>query len=242
MASKIERLSTRLHPVTQMFHLQPSVKFGPDLPDGRQQRVRSGGAHWIAELGFQLTTADEIREFRSAVIRMNGGATEVMVPARDRRQAPWPTGFDYTSIQDELSWDDSRTFTTSFATQIIKVQAYGAHIAGATEIEIRAFEASPLRRGQMFSITDKTGRARLYTIVQPPSKPIYGPPGPATVFRQTIQIQPPLRAKVAHGAVLEFDQPFCTMTLDRPDAGAMTFEGWYKAAPSLTFRESFGGT
>ena len=241
MARKFERLSPLLIPATQTFHLMPSVKFGPILVDGRQQRVQSSGPHWVAEQTFQLAKTREIQEFRAFVTKMNGGATEVIIPISDRRQAPWPSGTSEVSNLDSVTWQ-ARTWNATWATQVIKVKVYAIAYEGATEMKVVIYRAGTLRRGQHFSITDATGRPRLYQISEPPRIEAGDPTVDANGnLVRTISFQPPLRARVGSGSVMDFDNPTCTMTLDKPDSGQITFEGWFQARPSLSLRESFGG-
>lgn len=237
MPVSLERFSLNFRPTSQMIHLNPSVKFGPVLPDGRQQRVQSSGPHWIMALTFQLTEVRELQEFRSFVTKMAGGATEVIVPVRDRRQAPWPTGYDYESSLLPVDWAASRVWSKAWSRRIIRINTYTGVSPGATEMEVIVRSSGTLYRGQMFSMTDVTGRVRLYQIAGVPGKPttVSG-----SVVRRRITFQPPLRNTVRAETPLDFDNPAVTVTLDKPDAGQMTYEGWYKAAPTLTLRESFG--
>lgn len=245
MGVAIERFALALRPTSQMFHLNPSVKFGPVLPDGRQQRVLSSGPHWIASMAFQLTEVRELQEFRSYVTKMAGGAREIIIPVRDRRQAPWPTGYSYLSSLTPVSWSTTSQFDTSWGRRIIRINAYvvpgDPTVASAAEgtrtLDILTYAAGELYRGQMFSITDLTGRPRLYQIDGVPGRPVTVATG---VTRRRIEIQPPLRKQIRDGQPLDFDNPCCTMTLDSPESGQMTYEGWYRANPAITLRESFG--
>jgi hypothetical protein len=233
-ARKFEQFPPFLKPSMQSFHLAPAVKFGPLMSDGRQQRAQSAGPHWIASNSYFLTTEDELREFRSYVTKMAGGATEFIMPAHDRRQAPWPSGYDWTTAKPPVTWSGGRVWSVAWKRQIIKVRAYSAAPAGSATLEILQVDAGTIKRGHYFSIIDDSGRARLYQIDDVPRKG-----GNGLAF--TIYFQPSLRAAADTHTILDFDDPMCTMTLDRPDSGIVNIEGYYQSRSELTLRESFGG-
>jgi hypothetical protein len=213
----------------------PAVKFGPVLSDGRQQRIQSAGPHWVARAAYMISTADELREFRSYVTKMAGGAREFIMPIHDKRQAPWPTGVDWTTAAPEVEWDDAREFSVAMVRQQIRVQVTTVAAAGSTTMEIKNIKGGALKRGHYFTMVDKTRRARLYQIDEPPpTSMVEGQTG-------TVTFQPGLRSAAYVGQVLFFDAPRCTMTLDSPDSGIVTIEGNYIGRAELTLRESFGG-
>lgn len=218
------------------FFLLPRVKFGPEQEDGQLQRVLSGGPRWVAEIRYNIHLPDEIREWRGFVAKLSGGVTEILVPVRDRRQAPWPTGYDDESINPELPFDQDALFSddTGFEQRIIVVDVASNAASGATTMTVDVVHSGDLKRGHYFSATDATGRQRLYVITEMPLD--LG----SDQFR--IQFLPPLRSALTAGTPLEFDNPMCIMTVDRPDSGRLKLRPFFLGQPTLTLRESLTRT
>ncbi len=229
-----ETFPIRIKPSEQSFHLMPAVKQGPILPDGRMQRVAWAGPHWIARVSYQLAEAWEVREVRAYVTKMNGGANEFIMPVHDRAQAPWPTGVLPGTSKPVVEWDDNREWATTFNRRHIKVRATADQPAGYTYLEVENILGGEIRRGNHFSITDRSGRPRLYQIDEVPRGITQGQSG-------IIRFNPPLRAKVYDNQYLDMDDPACTMTLAEVDSGRVFLSGGQPARAELTLRESFGG-
>lgn len=231
-----EQFPITFRPSSQMWFLKPAVKFGPILPDGSQQRVQSAAPHWIAETDYLLLQPANIREMRAYVTKMMGGAREFIMPVHDRSRAPWPTGYDYTSAKQSVSWSGGRNFSVALKRQIIQVRANSAAVAGAATLSILQMTDGKIRRGHFFTIIDDTGRARLYQIDEAIQE------STSTVgATYTISFQPPLRAPCPAKKPLDFDDPMCTMTLAETQSGAITEEAQSGARAQLKLRESFGG-
>lgn len=233
---KFEKFPATIRPYRQKLHLMPSVRTGPVLGDGRQQRVHYAAAHWVCETAYILTQPSDAREFRSYVTKMAGGAAEFIMPIHDRRNAPWPSGYDFESAKPSVSWASGRTWSLAWKRQIIKVRASVAAAAGVNTMEVLQVNAGKIRRGHYFSIVDTTGRARLYQI-DTAIQEAMSVDGAVL----TISFQPTLRAPVAAKDILDFDDPCCTMTLAAVDGGQVTVEGWAETRAELSLRESFGG-
>lgn len=218
------------------FFLFPRVKFGPEQEDGQLQRVQSGAPRWVAEIRYNIHLPDEIREWRGFVAKLAGGVTEILVPVRDRRQAPWPDGYDDESVNPELPFDQDALFSddTGFSQRIITVDVGSATSAGATSMVVDVIHSGDLKRGHYFTATDATGRPRLYVITEMPVS--------LGSDQYRIQFLPPLRSALAEGYPLEFDNPMCVMTVDRPDSGRLKLRPFFSGQPTLTLRESLTRT
>lgn len=232
--ANFEQFPWGIKPTNQSFHLLSSTKFGPLLPDGRQQRIDMGSRVWLANLSYMLPDAWEVREFRAYVTKMAGGANEFIMPVHDRKQAPWPSGVTWETAKAPIVWDDTRAWVTGWNNRYIKVIVTSTQPAGLTYLEVESVKSGTLRRGNHFSVKDRAGRPRLYQIDEVPRGISDGQSG-------TIHFQPPLRAQVREGQYLDFDDPQCTMTLAEPDSGRVMLEGGQPARVDLSLRESFGG-
>lgn len=237
MVARFEEMPTILRPNEVMFFPAPAVQVGPTLRDGRRQILQSAAPHWYAELRYNLATEEEVREWRSAIARMEGGARESIIPVYDRRQAPWPDGVDHTS---------SKPTTTSggriVRRQIIKVhtgtdEALGSALPGVTRLYITCVLSGRIKKGNYFSITDKTGRPRLYMVIATSSANLSSD----GTNQGYIDFVPPLRTKISTRAWLDFDDPRSTMTLNDPMTGQLQLRAWETYEPVIVARESFGG-
>jgi hypothetical protein len=243
MVSTFEDMPPILRPNEVMFHPMPSVKVGPTLPDGRRQTIQSAAPHWYAEIKYNLATADEVREWRAAIAKMEGGAREYIIPVYDRRQAPWPTGFDWMSSKPTVTVGGN--VNRKQIIQVYPVAApgnnpYGATIpAGTTRIWIDCHRSGRIRRGQYFSVRDKTSRQRLYMIINVERHNLSSEVG--DVDSGYIDFIPPMRTDTPLRQLLDFDDPRATMTLAEPGSGQLTLRAWETYEPSIIARESFGG-
>lgn len=214
-----------------MWHLVPSVSVGPQLKNGRRQIAQSGLGYWTAKLSMYVNEPDEIREARSFVIHQGGGAREVLIPATDRRQAPWPSGVTAATPKPTVG---GGMIGSGARQNHIQVKTVGVNFAGETKMTVTLVRSGELLRGQFFSMTDKGGRARLYEIQK--VETVSGSPA-----SRVIDFAPELRALVLSGTFLNFDDPQCTMTMADPMTGQMELERYYSGTVELAMRESFSG-
>jgi hypothetical protein len=208
------------------------VRLGPVMPDGRQQRQQSSAGHWVSTSSYLLLLPKVLREFRSYVTKMQGGAAEFIMPVHDRSRAPWPPGVTYATAKPAVVFAAGGNATLQ--AQQIRVRSLAAFPAGSTKILVQVVLGGRLMRGHYFSVWDKGGRARLHQIDAAPGNLQQGASG-------WISIQPPLRSKIRDNHVLDFDDPACTMTLAETDGGLVTETAQEGATATLTLRESFGG-
>ena len=131
------------------FHLNPHVKFGPALSDGRQQRVQSSAGHWTAEMTFDVSLLDEVREYLAVSTKAAGGVTEFFVPSRLRLLAPWPTGTTAATATGAVSIASGRSFSGGrrLIRKVINISVYAAAAAGATTMQVKILKAGTLKRG-----------------------------------------------------------------------------------------------
>ncbi len=201
---------------------------GP-MPLGRLD----GGGLWTATLrDIQVSTPDQVRAFRALAALLDGGATPVVLTARDLRHFPAPVvnGQRLTSLPPaELSDGAWLGDGTGFASSVVAATVATAALLRATTLEIQITAGSALQGGEHFSIQHDELSHRLYRI------------GSVTVADgiTTAEIRPPLRAAVDAGTPIEFDAPKCTMRLASPDAMDLSLTRRTYGQADVKFIESF---
>lgn len=243
MAATFESMPPILRPNEVMVHPMPSVKVGPTLSDGRRQTIQSAAPHWYAEIKYNLATPEEVREWRAAIAKIEGGAREYIIPVYDRRQAPWPTSYDHSSpkIMGTTGGQVNRRQIIQIWPVVHPLGDYGATIpAGLTRLFIDCQQSGRVLRGQYFSIRDLTGRVRLHMIIQTQWNK-FSSAGGGDHDTGWIDFIPPLRSKASTRQLLDFDDPRATMTLAEPGSGKLTIRAWDTYEPTIIARESFGG-
>lgn len=167
-----------------------------------------GGGLWSCEMtDVQVSTADQVRAWRALSALLDGGATPVVLEARDERFAPWSGSA--TSPTSSLNSDGSGPSDgTTYQTPAITATLGSPADLRATSLQLIMSIAGSLRGGEMFSIEHQTYSHRLYRI--------------AAVVQNgnvaSVSIRPPLREATWIGAKIEFDNPKCVMQLATPDA------------------------
>lgn len=193
-----------------------------------------GGGLWTATLGdVQISTPDQVRAWRALAASLDGGATPVILEARDERHAPWPTvgGVAVSEAtrayaDDTAVADDGATFVGSAIDASIAEDA----ALRATVLSITLANAANLRGGEYFSIEHDRQSHRLYVVA-------------AVIQSETaasIRIRPPLREAVEAGTRLEFDRPKCVMQLAEPSAMDVALERRIYGYATVKFIERLG--
>lgn len=193
-----------------------------------------GGGLWKATLGqIGLWTPDKRRTWRALSAICDNGSQPIVASVRETVDSPWPVvaGSPLTSLapvghSDDALFDDG----TGYDSSVIEINVVGAALLRATAMKVNLKAASSLRGGEYFSIDHFNLRWRLYRI----KTAVNNNDG-----TWKINFRPPLRADVADGTELDFDNPKCVMRLASPDSMDVTLTPPFNSDPSVSFIEAF---
>ncbi len=206
---------------------------GATLVGPEQAAELAGGGFWTLsyDLGDRADPA-RLRLLRALLVRMRGGATEIVMPFCDEPQAPWPLGTvprnrALTAFSDGAAFADGARFSQS----PIVFTLEEAVAENDTEALVRRILGADLTGGEMFTWDHPTAGARAYCLgaVQQEDDDLF-----------RIAFDVPAREDVPAGADCDFAWPRCTMKfLPGPEGGWPTITRGWKAQASWRFVESF---
>jgi hypothetical protein len=190
-----------------------------------------GGGYWAATFAdVQLSSATDIRRWRSLRAAMKGGSIPLVLEARDERCAPWPVLAGNTHIS---AFTDDGSITDAagnYATRIIQctLGADAALRATSLTLTFSTLTYSALKGGERLTIDHTNHKARLYEIATAVN---------TSGDTWTVTIDPPLREAEASGKAVDFDYPRCIMRLASPME--LPLERDLYAQSTVKFIESF---
>lgn len=219
-----------LRPWRLSWHIRPALTRGPASFGGLRQTLGGCAGHWTASAAFDVSTEDEIREWRGVVAALQGGLGTVKIGVFDDRQAPHPLDAGGRPIlpADE-PFSDGTLFTDGRGFLQSTIRAYLATALDLRETLARVdVEAGgDLKRGMYFSIA-----GRLHIIASQPTRD-----GSLWTFR----FLPEARLPAEAGTWVEFRRPTARMMLASEETGALTLESYYRGRPEIEFTESWDG-
>lgn len=158
------------------------------------------GARWEASLSFVLRDEAQHLALRAFLAGMEGELGTTDVPAHDRFR-PYDgdghrvVGCDVAQIDEGQTWEHFGFENSPLASAAL---AEAADLR-ATRIKVDYSNSTGLRPGQRFAIGNRLHEVQLAWV--------------DAAGDNVLQIQPPLRAAVAAGTLVELHQPRCLMRL-----------------------------
>jgi hypothetical protein len=212
-----------------------TISSGQSVSGLQQQAKTDGGGLWVAEMtNVALNTSERLKLWRSWVARLDGGATQVIVPLCDLRQAPVPIvdgkpfyGTDGVPHSDGTFFSDG----TGYGETLIAATSVGAVGLRGVVMTINISVGGDLSAGMHFSVVHATKGKRLYRVATITSDDDAGTYG--------VTIRPPMREAIAAGTPLDFEDPGCVMTVVNSDAMEPTVKNHKFATADVTFIEAF---
>ena len=196
-------------------------------------RVDGGGIWLLTMSDVQASSPDNVWAWRALEAMLDGGSTAMIVPMREERFFPAPTGpagvpllSNDTTCTDDVACSDDTPWEGSCVEATLNA---GAAVR-ATSVQILLTAGAALRGGELFSIRHDTHLDRTYRVskITAISGSVY-----------TCDIRPPLREAVAAGKWLEFDYPACVMQLAEPNAMRLVLERRVYGDGSIVWLEAF---
>jgi hypothetical protein len=127
-----------------------------------------GGGMWMASLGdVQVSTQDHVRTWRAIAVRLDSGATPIVLEARDERHAPWPlvAGVPLVAEYEATNSDGSTpSDQTTYVSDVVQCEVAAGAALRATSLMLALENAQALRGGEHFSIQHDTFSHRLYRV------------------------------------------------------------------------------
>lgn len=193
-----------LAPRTVAFNPRGMTISGPIALNGQSQVVAGDAGYWVATLGLlSIATPGAIKKFRALRAQLDGGASHILVPAFDKKSAPWPyAGGPPENENQPQQWSDGAGFSDGSAWYNPAILIYLAEAAElrAGRIVIDIANAGAVEGGEYFSLVGG-GMHVVKRVVS------------ASGTERTIDIWPPLRGAVPAGRRCEFERPVCKMRL-----------------------------
>lgn len=224
-----------LREATLLWEIQGMTVGSTQTASGAMPMSRlDGGGIWKATLGnVGLWNSDKRRAWRSLSAICDGGAQPIVLTVNETLDGPWPlvggsplTDLGSTSHSDGSFFDDG----TGYESSVIDISVAGDTALRSTLMTVNLVVGSGLQGGEYFAIDHVDLRWRLYRVATAVDN------GDGT---WNVGFRPPLRAAVADGTRLEFDNPKCVMRLATPDAMDATFQTPFLSDPSVSFIEAF---
>lgn len=215
-----------LAPRQQRISLVQNVIQGGVTVGGVQRVMPTlAGGLWMFEFGdVNLNRKEALKAWRAAEGFLDGGATNIIVPICDCRQAPEGAGGigDIPHSDDSLFSDDS-----GYSQGSLSVVTTADAALRATTISVAPEIAALISGGEHFGVTYVDKGRRMHRVV--------------SVDREAglLTVRPPLRAATPAGTELDFNSPSCTMRLANGDSLAPTVEMGRFASGTIVFVEAF---
>ncbi len=212
-----------------------SVISGGESLSGETDVIRTdGGGYWMIIMsGIDLINDAQLKAWQAWEDHLDGGATKVLVPVPELRQAPRPALPLRPSQLLATSDDPYFPEALAFATPWITASIVGAGALRATEITIDVTGGARLMGGERFAIDNATSGRRVHRVRRVLSR------GGTDGQQATVSIRPPLREAVTNGQAVDFDWPSVVATL-MPDSNiSPVIERGRYARVDISFREAF---
>lgn len=192
-----------------------------------------GGGMWIASLGeVQLSSVDQVSAWRAVAASLDGGATPIVLEARDTRFAPWPTVNGVQLTGNDATCADGATCSdgSDFEGDVIEAVTVGATALRATSITLAFTVGAALKGGEYFSIEHTNFSHRLYRVAR---VEVNGSGQSVCIIR------PPLREATPSGTRVDFNYPKCVVKLAKADGMDLALVRRYHGQASTQFIEDF---
>lgn len=226
------RWPSRLPPRDVAADIIPRAIMGPPSMTGSQQSVQSDAGCWYIQYG-NISVIEEYRVklWRAMQALLNIAGTPILVPIFDCKRSPFPldgSGHKIVSYGD-TPHSDTTLFSdgSGYGTSVIDIEVATAAFFRAVTLKITVNKAGALEGGELFS----TLAGDMYVITSLEL---------VTGSTYNIGISPPLRAPLAAGTHLEFDNPVCRCVLENPGSMSLMLTQRVVGRPSLSFIEDFG--
>lgn len=155
---------------------------------------------WMATVNFAMKTEAQVLQWQGFLAQMQGRIGTTLVPVRSRfgtrdRDGHIVPFCETGGLAGAQTWEHFG-FANSEIDRIEVASAVGLR---GTQMDLRLIDSTGIRPGQFFSIGDRLYRVRQHW--------------ETSSFNHRITFDPPLRAPVASGTVLEVGRPVCLMRM-----------------------------
>lgn len=226
-----------LAPASIMYHVQPNVRMGPMLPNGKQNLVSGSTGYWIAETKYDIALQDEVRTYIAMIVKAGGGTKGFILPSnRTILTAPWPVGTGPTTVRGVVAFSGGQTIASgqSLVRPVIDIKFRYSVAAGATTATLVCSpRVTTINRGQEISYFDTSGAKRMAVIQDVPKS--LGLEGNLPIYE--INVSPAFRTDVRAYAQAVFEDTGCVMRLADPNTGQMTLESYLSGHPTIKWTE-----
>lgn len=193
-----------------------------------------GGGFWVVQMtGIELISADLIRAWRAWEDELDSGATKVLVPIADVRQAPRPIIAGRLGSPSAMRADSDDPYfpeAVGFATPWIVAKITAPAALRATTVTINVERGARVKGGEFFAVNHATEGRRAYRIRRVVSR---------DGQEATVLIRPPLREAVADNTPVDFDWPSFTCVLVPEADISPDIEYGRHSTVDIAFREAF---
>ena len=197
--------------------------------DGSSQITSGGPGIWRVTLeNIPVATTAQVLKARAIAAYAQGRLNTFLIPLREweGHLLPLPDGVD-TTIYDPVPHSDGSYFSdgTGYAiANVIETTATSAAIVGATSLTLTIGEAGTISAGMHFSVGDTLYRVSRITYASDTSATLYFFPG--------------LRAAVAAGDIIDFDNPRVAVRLATDTELDLALTAPFRGAISPNFVEA----